>query len=319
MIKGQEEALLDQEVDKLIQKHFKNAIVETFDGSFLENFNDFVQNLTTPSLFNPTKVVVLRHPENLTQKQLSFLLDQVNSLTETALIVVAKKAVDKELLALAASQGNIIEPEVNNQKERQIWIKNNLKENNLKLSPEALALLEDHLGEDLFVLHPIIEVLSTRYEKGTVIDKDQLEPYLTDEGEIAPWSLISEIDKGNTQQALLILNRLLRLPNKHPLAVLSILITHYDRILKAHNLSIINLDEIRKALGLKHSFQARQIRDVAQKLSFKDSQRIAELLLKADLDLKGLTGLNPNSVLEILVARLCYIFRITSKKKARTQ
>jgi len=320
LLKGSDETFVEQQLTTLLKDigQNKKAFIEEFNFSESKDFVQFLDNLTTPSLFQDYKVAILRHPELLTAQQCQLLISQIQTLQDCSVVVLfVSKSPNKDLLALAYKYQSFIEAEIGGQKQRDQWVRKYLKEKGIRLSQDATELLEQHLGEDLAMLASLTDILIARFGENPHLSTDDIYPYLVQAGEIAPWELTQAIEAGNTTGALQALNRLIHSSDKHPVQILSYLSNHYQLLFKAHRIPSLDAEFVRKVLGLKHSFQARQIMENAQRLTFNDISRMSYLLFQADLDLKGKSGLSAELTLEILVARLCQIFRVAPAKKPK--
>jgi DNA polymerase-3 subunit delta len=177
------------------------------------------------------------------------------------------------------------------------------------LSAAAAHRVADWFGDDAGRVPALLDVLRAAYGEGARIDVDDLEPYLGEAGGVAPYHLTGAIDKGDAAGALEILHRL-RGASFHPLQVMAVLHKHYQRMLRLDDPRIGGEQAAVDALGGKVKPYPAGLALRQARLLGRDGLRSAyALLAKADVDLRGATGLPEDAVLEVLVARLAGLSR----------
>ena len=183
----------------------------------------------------------------------------------------------------------------------------------VKLTAAAARRVADWFGDDAGRIPALLDVLRAAYGDGARIDVDDLEPYLGEAGGVAPYHLTGAIDKGDTAGALEILHRL-RGASFHPLQVMAVLHKHYQRMLRLDDPSIGGEQAAVEALGGKvKPYPAGLALRQARLLGRDRLQTAYGHLAKADVDLRGATGLPEDAVLEVLIARLAGLSRRTRR------
>jgi DNA polymerase-3 subunit delta len=223
----------------------------------------------------------------------------------TALVLVAGGGTTPPALASAVKKaGQVVDTGVPWGRGRERWLAERLKEAPVRLDGEAAARLAEHLGEEVARLPAIVETLEAAYGHGARIGVEELEPFLGEAGETAPWDLTDALDRGDTETALGHLHRMLG-AGRHPLAVLATLHTHYARLLRLDGADAADETAAAAMLGMKGStFPAKKALTQARRLGSERIGRAIVLLADADLDLKGVREWPDVLVLEVLVARL---------------
>ncbi|HYH50729.1 MAG TPA: hypothetical protein VEG38_14375 [Acidimicrobiia bacterium] len=179
----------------------------------------------------------------------------------------------------------------------------------IKLTAAAAHRISGWLGDDAGRIPALLDVLRAAYGEGARIDVDDLDPYLGEAGGVAPYHLTGAIDKGDAAVALEILHRL-RGASFHPLQVMALLHKHYQRMLRLDDPSIGGEQGAVEALGGKVKPYPAGLALRQARLLGADGLRAAYgHLAKADVDLRGATGLGEDAVLEVLVARLAGLSR----------
>jgi DNA polymerase-3 subunit delta len=146
--------------------------------------------------------------------------------------------------------------------------------------------------------------LASAYGTGATVSADDLEPFLGAAGGLAPWDLTDAIDAGDTAKALSVLHRMVMRPDSHPLVVMSVLHKHYRQMLRLDGAGVSSPEEAAELLEIRSTYPAKKALAQARRLGGARIGRAVQLLAQADLDLRGLSALAGENVLEVLVARL---------------
>jgi DNA polymerase-3 subunit delta len=115
--------------------------------------------------------------------------------------------------------------------------------------------------------------------------------------------LTDAIDRGEPGQALRVLHRMLEAGGLAPVQVLATLHGHFANMLALDGEDVDGERDAAAVLGTA-PFVAKKALEQSRRLG---SARIAQsinLIAAADLDVRGMSGLDPELVVEILVARL---------------
>jgi DNA polymerase-3 subunit delta len=188
--------------------------------------------------------------------------------------------------------------------DRQTWIAGRAEQAGVRLEMSACRHLAAWLGEDLGRLDGILATLVSTYGSGVRLDIDDVEPFLGAAGGVPPWEFTDAIDAADTPGALRLLQRLLGSGDRHPLQVMATLHNHYARLARLDGIEARSEADAAAAMGIKAGFPARKALGTFNRLGGENIRRAIELLGAADLNLRGSTDLEPDVVMEILVARL---------------
>jgi DNA polymerase-3 subunit delta len=212
---------------------------------------------------------------------------------------VAKSIAD----ALKKGGGVSIDPSPPSRaKDRRDWWENEIAASGLRLEQPAYNMLVTWLGEDVSRFSGIAEVLRATYGDER-ISADDLEPFLGERGDVAPWDLTDAIDAGNVKKALDVSSRMMAAGEKHPLQLMATLHNHFARLAKLDGPDVRSTADAENVLGIK-GFPAEKALKAFRNLGSGGVRRAFELLAAADLDLRGATGLDETTVMDVLVARL---------------
>lgn len=270
----------------------------------------------TPPMFTDRRVVVGHHLARFsTGASVEPLLGYLaNPLDTTHLILVWNRgpalnkrtnALPKKLTeALKALKVTVTKTDVGN-KQAGAFIDQHLAEIGVKLDRGAQRHLEEHLGDDVNRLLSIGKALRSRFGAGETLGADDIKPFLGGAGDVPPWELTDSIASGDVAAALHTCRRMVEGGERHPLAILATLTTHYARMASLDGASVSNDRDAAAFLGVKGStYPVKKAMQQARRMGGDRVKRAWGLLAKADLDLRGGTAAESEQVLEILVARL---------------
>jgi len=330
LLKGGDEILLGEAVTDLVRQLVgdgdRSLMVEelTIDAHVGPDDQGYdigplVDAAQTPPFLTERRVVVARHAGVFSTKDavaplVAYLTDP---LPTTSLVLVWERDprpqrqpklpnVPKSLVdAVTAAGGVVVDTAPGTGKAQTGWIDEQLAASPVVLDPGARRLLAEHIGSEPSRLPGLLATLEGAFGAGTKVGRDDIEPYLGEAGDVAPWDLTDAIDSGDVARALSVLHRMLSGGGRHPLQVMATLTNHYLRMIRLDDPTIRGDKAAADVLGIRGStFPAKKALEGARRLG---SDRLAEfgaLLAEADLDLHGAKAWPPELVVEVLVARL---------------
>ena len=190
------------------------------------------------------------------------------------------------------------------------WVPDQLKEAGLDVDPRAVKIIVDSLGDDPGGIVELMARLKGAHVPGTRLGADEVTALLGPAGGVAPWDLTDAIDKGDSARALDQLHRMMRGGDRHPLAIMATLQSHYMRMLKLDGANARGEKDAAAVLGMKGStFPAKKALAQSNKLGSSRIRRAVSLIAAADVDLRGARAWPGDLVMEVLVARLARLSR----------
>jgi DNA polymerase-3 subunit delta len=319
LVMGEDPSLVGEAVSRLVSQLVGGAerslVVEDYSGEDVD-LAAVAAGCRTPPFLAEHRVVVVRDAGRFSSEQVSPLVSYLEegALPTTKLVVAAGGGqLAPKLVSAFKSHGSaqVVTTDVS-PKEAPRWLAERLSVTPVKLTPPAVALVGQHLGEDLGRLSSLIAVLEAAYGRGARVGPKELEPYLGQPGSVPPWDLTDAIDKGDAERALVLLRRLLAAGDRHPLVVHAILHRHFANILRVQSPLVTSEAEAAEALGIqkgRSTFPAKKALDAARRLGAARAGDAILALAEAELALKGKLEWGPELVLEVLVARLCRLSR----------
>lgn len=299
-------------VTELVGDADRSLVVEEFDPPADDpDTAGPVDAARTPPFLTERRVIVVRDVSGYPAAGLKPVLDYLEDPSPTAalVLVAGDRAVPAPLAKAVKAVGHVIDASApRNAKARAPWLKQHLAASPVRLDAAALDLIDRHLGEDLGRLENLLAALAAAYGTGARVGIDDVQPFLGEAGSVPPWELTDAIDKGRTDLALAALRRMLSAGERHPLVIVATLHGHFSRMLRLDGSGATGAESAAAVLGVKKgasTFPAQKAFDQGRKLTREGVAKAITLLARADLDLKGASGLDEGAVLDVLVARLC--------------
>ena len=175
----------------------------------------------------------------------------------------------------------------------------------------------DHVGEDLGRVEGLLSALAAAYGEGAKISEEELAPYLGERGNVPRYQLTDAIDRGEPGQALRVLHRMLDTGALVPIQVLATLHGHFSNMLVLDGDDVLGERDAAAILG-SAPFVAKKALEQSRRLGSTKIGEAINLIAKADLDVRGASGLDAVMVVEILVARLARQTRPTRQTRPHT-
>jgi|TARA_B100001094_G_scaffold213052_1_gene207019 DNA polymerase-3 subunit delta len=326
LIRGDEPSVISHDLEKLV-----NSLLGDEDKSLVveelieENYLDDSETYSTESLLSAVqtvpfltekRVIIARDFARFARKEdLEGLLKYLeNPIDVNYLILVWEKGpklqrmgqIPKILVEKVTSCGQLIDVRVG----RKIndWIRQQVAESSVMLDDASIALLENTVGDEVSRVPAILATLESVFGNNTHLQSSDVEQYLGQSGNVPPWELVNKISTGNAGASLEILTRMQSSGAQHQMQILGYLSSHYFRLLQLSGRIGLSADEAMALLGDKSNFRSKKTLSEANRLGDMKVQRAVQLLAEADLDLRGGTGVPPETVMEILVARLSSLY-----------
>ena len=291
------------------------------DSSF--DLARLVDAAQTAPFLTERRIVVGRHLQRFTRAEelapLYSYLDDV--LPTTALVLVWERGenprqdrsapLPKKLNeAVKAAGGVVLDTAIPSGKQADAWLDDRLRDSTLKFDRAARARIAEQLGEDRSRVVGLLHVLEAAYSNAATVTVADIEPFLGEAGSVPPWELTDAIDRGDIAGSLDRLHRMTGAGERHPLALLATLHTHYSRMLRLDGVPGLDERSAAARLGMKGStFPAKKALTQSKRLGSEKIATAVGLLADADLALRGAIAWPPELVMEVLVARLARLGR----------
>jgi DNA polymerase-3 subunit delta len=316
LLTGDDESILRSKahdlVAQLIGDGDRSLMVDEFDGEEFE-MRSVVDAAQTMPFLTDKRVVVARGVGRFNADDVVPLVGYLGDpLPSTDLVLIGGGGrLPKSLVDAVAKAGGHVTDTNPPRKvgDRPMWVRTLAEEHGVRLDPGAAARISEQLGEDLGRAEGIVAVLRSAFGEGTRITAADVEPFLGQAGGVPPWDFTDAIDEGKTAKALTMLARMIHGGERHPLQIMAILHGHYGKLARLDGVDARSDADAAAAMGIKPGFPAKKALANYRRLGGGGVKRAVELLAEADLDLRGDTDLDPETVMEVLVARLSRLRR----------
>jgi DNA polymerase-3 subunit delta len=261
------------------------------------------------------RVVVVREIGNLVKDQVQWFADYLAAPLDTSrLVLVAGGGKTPAALekAVKAAKATIVEPA----SEKTVDVLHAEAQGaGLRFTAEAQKHITERFGEDAGRVPELVELLRSTYGGDNTLDAGKVDAYLGELGTAGRFDLANAIDRGDLPAALETLHRMLTATSArdpkplHPLVIMAMLVSHYQRFLRLDDPSIVTKEQAAEVLGMRSAAGARFPLEAARRLGSDGLREAMGLLAHAELDLRGASGVDERTVIEVLVARLAHLSR----------
>lgn len=295
-------------IDRCVGDQDRALVLQELSGDEY-TIDEVVDAAQTAPFLTDRRVVVARLLSRFSAGDLGPLVNYLSDPAPTTDLVIewGSGRITKALAdAVAAAGGEKVATGApGNARGRRDWFADQFEAAPVQLNASAQRVVVDHLGEDVGRLGGLLITLEGAFGPGARLTDDDVRPFLGESGSVPPWDLTDAIDSGDLAAALGALERMLDAGDRHPLQIMASLHSHYERMLRLDGAPVSNEKDAAQLLGMKGStFPAKKALTQTRRLGTHGVARAIELLAAADLDLRGQSGLEGRTVIEVMVARL---------------
>ncbi len=280
-------------------------------------------DLRTPSLFAPGRIVIVDNAGALLNRSIKPLVDYVGKpsprntliLTDAALKPRRKRkdtsdpseaeaASAQELKALL-KRATVVDCPVLTKRDLPAWCMDRAEGYGKKMDPRAAANLVDFLGVSLGQLDGKIQALASYCRERPRITAEDVERIVAGDHVRTLWELLKYIGQRNPKEALPALNRLLEYGDAAAPQILYYLNRDIRAVRTIQRMKKQRLSLAQIAQHLKtEEWKLREPAGMAARLSEREARDLLRALVEADLALKTSQG-SDLWIMERLVLRLC--------------
>jgi DNA polymerase-3 subunit delta len=338
LVKGGDPILRDREVARLLDERVgsedRTLLVEEYTvpakASAAANADDeapaedlagagpivtaVVNAAQSPPFMTTKRIVVVRDYEALPADAVGPIVTVLADLLDTTEIIFVAGAGGRVVKALADALTGANVRGGASEKLSDV-LQRELDRAELTMRGDAARVVIAHLGDDAGRIAALVDLWASTFGAGTHLDVDDVTPYLNDVGAVRPFELTNHIEEGDVAGALEVLHRLLTVTSAtqpkpmHPLQVLGILAGRYRKLARLETDAVVTVDDAHRLWGGKSSYPAKKALEAIRALGSEGFVRAFAELHRADIGIKGATGLPEGAVLEIAVARLANLHR----------
>ena len=290
----------------------KKRFFQTADAEFNQtvfygkdaNWADIINACRRYPMFAESQVVLLKEAQQM--KDIEKLESYIeNPLVSTVFVVSYKgKTLDGrgKFSKLIKKKGEVFLSKKIYDNQLPSWINGYLQSNGFQITPKALNLLVDHIGNDLSRIVNEIDKLSINLGKEKNITEDDIEKYIGISKEYNIFELQNAFSKKDHAKAIRILQYFEANPKAVPIQlILPSLYSYFAKILPLYQMA----DKSERALKPLFSFNPHlvdQVLDTIKNYSFSQIEQIIILLHDSNLKSIGIDsyGLSPAAIMKEL-------------------
>ncbi|MCU1430330.1 MAG: polymerase delta subunit [Actinomycetia bacterium] len=346
LVRGDDPALRDREVQRIVEallggddrsfalddhtvasnrRRSGGDDVDVADAESLDLpvFSAITTALQSPPFMTACRVVVVREIGNLSKDQVQWFAEYAAAPLDTSRLVLVSgsgkvpAALEK---ALKAAKVTVVGPA--SEKTDEV-LGTEARDAGVHLTADAKRSITQRFGEDASRVPELVELLHSTFGEERTLDVADIDAYLGELGTAGKFDLANAIDKGDLPAALEVLHRQLTATSArdpkpvHPLVIMAMLVSHYQRFLRLDDPLIVTKEQAAEVLGMRSPAGAGFALRAARDLGTDGLREAMGLLAQAELDLRGASGVDERTVMEVLVARLAHLSRRHQRGSSR--
>jgi len=310
-LEGEEEFYIDMVMD-----YAEHNILSESDAAFNlsvfygkdANWAEVVNACSRYPMFSTRQVVLLKEAQQM--KEIDKLENYItNPLASTILVVSYKgKTIDgrSKLAKLLKQHGEILSSKKLYDNQLPGWTNDFVQSNGYTITPRALSLLVDHIGNDLNRIANEFEKVSMNLDERKNINEDDIEKYVGISKEYNVFELQEALSNKNLAKAITIIQYFEGNPKAAPIQMLlPALYNHFSKVLAVFQMS----DKTEKALRpmfYNNPYAARQALETVLNYSYTGVEQTLILLHEYNLKSVGVnsSGINDASLMKELAVKI---------------
>lgn len=312
VVSEDEVELLDLTHETVEKLRSKVSALETVDVvANEETLVPALSQLAQTPMFADGILVVLRFAK-VSDAEAKVLIEAMeNSLTSNYLLISSSKSLPKALQGYLKDKGQIEVSKIG--KRGSDYAESCFSRSSLVFSKDAKTVILEALGEDLSMLPSLLLTLESAISGETEVSRDDVQPFLHEIEDLAPWALPDLIVSGKTKEAIELLRKL----EKTQIAFPIVLTVVQKRFVELAALSSLGLRSAQDRVSAYQRgtgsapkappFVLERIWREAVNLDLQSFQKIFTILGETERSIRGGSSLEPYVLLELAVARLAAI------------
>ncbi len=296
-LEGEEEYFIDKAVD-YAEHHILNESESSFNLSIFygkdANWPDVVNACRRYPMFAERQVVILKEAQQM--KDVEKLEPYVENPSPSTVFVVSYK--DKKLDArkkfakTVKEKGVLITTKKMYDRELPEWTKDMVQSKGLTITPKGLALLVDHIGNDLTRIENEVDKISVNLGKRTGITEDDIENFIGVSKEFNIFELQSAMAAKDLAKSIRIIQYFEANPKSAPVQlVLPSLYSFFSKVFMVFGAGTNDEKTIATAIGVAPYFVKDYIQ-AARLYSYQGAEKALLLLHQYNLRSIGIGNVN---------------------------
>jgi DNA polymerase-3 subunit delta len=310
-LEGEEDFFIDKAVDyakhKILNESESSFNLSVFYGKDA-NWADIVNACRRYPMFAERQVVVLKEAQQMRDvEKLETYME--NPLASTVFVVSYKeKKLDarKKFTKLVKEKGVLVTTKKMYDRELPEWTQTLIHSKGLTISPKGLALLVDHIGNDLTRIENEIDKLSVNLGKRTNITEDDIEEYIGVSKEYNVFELQAALAAKDLSRSIRIIQYFEANPKAGPIQlILPSLYSFFSKVFMVFGIGSSDEKSIAAAIGVNPYFM-KDYMQAAKAYSYPGVEKTLLLLHQYNLKSIGVGSANTEdaSLLKEMVVKI---------------
>ena len=204
------------------------------------------QSLTTPSMFDEGRVVVIRDVDSLAAEWQRRLIEYLQDPTPSINVIMTSSKPVAKLATAVKKAGHVVDASKGKKSDLFAWLRTESKSRKLKIGQDAMTALLDAVGEERMALSQALDHLNLALGSGATVGLDDVKQHFAARGEAKLFGFIDAVALRQAAPALSALNRLFR-QGESPQMLFWALARHFRMLVAA---GVGGPDAVAKKLGL---------------------------------------------------------------------
>jgi len=270
-----------------------------------DTFNNLKDEIRQASMFEEKKLAVVINPFLDSEFKEKFLKERKDLLKSEDIILLyeeGKIAKNDSLFKFFIKDTKSQEFQILSGQKLKNWVRRRFERYETKIESDALEMLIEHVGSDLWRMNNEIKKLVS-YKNNTTVKKEDIKLLTRSKIETDIFKTIDAISQKNKKQALNLLHKHLE-KGDSPLYLLSMINFQFRNLLIVKDFveKYRPYSVILKKSGL-HPFVVKKSYSLSQEFSIRELKKIYRRIFQVDLDIK--TGrIESKMALDLLIAEI---------------
>jgi DNA polymerase III subunit delta len=296
-LEGEEEYFINEVMDfaehHLLTEEERSFNLSVFYGKDAD-WADIINSCRRYPMFAERQVVLLKEAQHMRDvaKLEPYILNPLHS---TVFVVSYKdKKIDGrgKLAKILKEKGEILSTKKMYENQLPEWVTDLLKEKGLTISPRALGLLIDHIGNDLLRIKSEIEKIQINLGEGKVIHEDDIEKFVGISKEYNAFELQAAVVRKDLVKAIRIIQYFESNPKAAPIQlVLPSLYSFFSKVYMTFGLDSPDEKNVAAALGVSPFF-VKDYLLASRNYGFAGTENVLLLLHHYNLKSVGVGSVN---------------------------
>ncbi|GAA4846969.1 DNA polymerase III subunit delta [Algivirga pacifica] len=317
-LQGEEAFYIDQITD-YVEEHALTPTERSFNQTVVYgkdvSMNQILETARRFPMMAMRQVLIVKEAQDITDFNRKSAQDQLLSyvskpVPSTVLVFAYKhKTLDGRSALKKAIEKNAILVESKKLYDNKIpaWVKQYCRRKDYKIKEKAVALLSDHIGNDLTRIANELDKMMLNYDSDTEITEVMIAKHVGISREYNVFELQSALGKKEIFKANQIIHYFQSNPRNNPIIpIISMLFAYFTKVMLVHNNRGAGKQELARLLGVNPYFVTEYML-ASQNYTPAKTRKIIEHLHQADLQSKGIDSVaSEGEILRELVFKIMH-------------